>query len=334
MSVTVKIMPTRTINKARAPQPKVRLVAVLAYEHVNAFELGMAVEVFNLPNMGDEWYRVIVCAERPGAPLSAGDTIKVVADSGFESLANASTIIIPGWRNIDVVPPVGLLRALQQAHERGIRLASICSGVFVLAAAGLLDGRRVAAHWAHADILARRYPRLQVDPNVLYVDEGDILSSAGRAAGLDLCVHIVRKDFGPEVANEVARRFVIPAHREGGQAQFIPRPVWSGDDTFVALRTWVSAHLDAELSISQLAAKAQMSRRTFIRRFEAAAGIAPGEWVLQERTSRARTLLETTTMTIEQVATAVGFSSAGALRHHFRQRYDTSPNRYRAGFRA
>lgn len=333
MSYIVEIMPKRAISKTRVPRSNTKLVAVLAYEGVNAFELGMAIEVFNLPNMGDGWYRVIVCAERPGKPLAAGGVVKVVADSGFASLANASTIIVPGWHDIDAIPPDGLLRALQRAHGRGVRIASICSGVFVLAAAGLLNGRRVAAHWAHTEILASRYPRLQIDPNVLYVDEGDILSSAGRAAGLDLCVHIVRKDFGPEVANLVARRLVIPAHREGGQAQFIPRPVWSDDDALVELRTWAGANLDGDLSISQLAAKVQMSRRTFIRRFEAATGIAPGEWVIQERTARARVLLESTTMTIEQVATASGFSSADALRHHFRTRYDTSPNRYRLGFR-
>ena len=332
MSVIVEIMPKSSSSRSRVVRSNAKLVAVLAYEGVSAFELGMAIEVFGLPNMGDDWYRVIVCAEHPGTPLSAGGSVKVVADAGLASLADATTIIVPGWHDIDISPPDELLDALVRAHKRGVRIASICTGVFVLAAAGLLDGRRAAVHWAQAEALADRYSKIQVDPNVLYVDEGDILSSAGRAAGLDLCVHIVRKDFGPEIANEVARRMVIPAHREGGQAQFIPRPVWTKDDTLAELRAWVGAHLDGDLSIGQLASKAQMSRRTFIRRFEAAAGTAPGKWVLHERTARARILLETTSMTIEQVATASGFSSADALRHHFRTQYGTSPNRYRLAF--
>ena len=307
---------------------------MLAYEGVNAFELGAAVEVFGLPNMGRDWYRIVVCAERVGVPIVAAGGVRVLVDTGLASLQQAGTIIVPGWHNIGTTPPAVLLEALRRAHARGARLASICSGVFLLAAAGLLDDRRVAVHWASAETLARMYPRLRVDPNVLYVDDDDILSSAGRAAGLDLCVHIVRKDFGPDVANEVARRLVIAPHREGGQAQFIPRPVATAGDPLADLRAWMRQHLDDDLTIDGLAAKARMSRRTFIRRFEAASGVAPGEWVLQERTARARTLLETTTLSVEQVATAVGFASADALRHHFRTRFDTSPMRYRIGFRA
>lgn len=307
---------------------------MLAYDGVNAFELGIAVEVFGLSNMGPDWYRVIVCADRPGVPLAAGGSVKVVAGAGLASLRRAGTIIVPGWQNIDAAPPEAVLDALRRAHARGARIASICAGVFMVAAAGLLDGRRVAAHWMHAELLARKYPALRVDPNVLYVDDGDIMSSAGRAAGLDLCVHIVRRDFGAEVANGVARRLVIPAHREGGQAQFIPSPVLNEDDPLVALRAWARNNLDHDLTIDDLAAKVRMSRRTFIRRFEEATGVSPGEWVLQERTARARSLLEGTRLSIEQVATAVGFGSADALRHHFRTRLDTSPARYRDGFRA
>jgi AraC family transcriptional activator FtrA len=309
------------------------MVAVLAYDGVNAFELGLAVEVFGLANMGPNWYRVTVCAQRPGQPLAAGGGIKVVAEAGLACLRQASTIIVPGWQDIDATPPGALLDALRRAHARGTRIASICSGVFVMAAAGLLTGRRVAAHWAHAEILAGKYPQLSVDADVLYVDDGDILSSAGRAAGLDLCVHIVRRDFGPEVANEVARRLVIPAHREGGQAQFIPRPLRAEGDPLVELRNWAKQHLDSNLAIADLAAKAGMSRRTFIRRFEEATGIGPGEWVLQERTAKACSLLEATAMSVEQVATSVGFGSADVLRHHFRTRLATSPTRYRMDFR-
>ncbi len=315
-------------------RPDNTVVAVLAYDGVNAFELGIATEVFGLSNMGPDWYRVIVCADQPGVPLATGGGVKVVADAGLASLRRAGTIIVPGWQDIDAAPPEALLEALRRAHARGARIASICAGVFVVAAAGLLDGRRVAVHWMHAEVLARKYPLLSVDPNVLYVDDGDIMSSAGRAAGLDLCVHIVRRDFGAEVANGVARRLVIPAHREGGQAQFIPSPVLSEGDPLLALRAWVRDNLDRALTIDDLATKVRMSRRTFIRRFEEATGVSPGEWVLQERTARARSLLEATRLSIEQVATAAGFSSADALRHHFRTRLDTSPARYRGGFRA
>jgi AraC family transcriptional activator FtrA len=329
----MEIMPKRARQRLRPPGPKNSLVAVLAYDGVNAFELGLAVEVFGLANMDADWYRVVVCAERPGQPLKAGGGVKVVAAAGLAVLRQAGTIIVPGWQDIDAIPPRALLDALCRAHARGVRIASICSGVFVVAAAGLLEGRRVAAHWANAEALARKYPRLSVDPDVLYVDDGDILSSAGRAAGLDLCVHIVRRDFGPEVANDVARRLVIPAHREGGQAQFVPSPVLAEGDPLGELRNWAKQHLDGDLTIADLAAKARMSRRTFIRRFEEATGISPGEWVLQERTAQACSLLEATGMSIEQVATSVGFGSADVLRHHFRTRLDTSPTRYRIGFR-
>ncbi len=340
MTVIVDIMPRPRSNPRRATtghrpvRPDNTVVAVLAYDGVNAFELGIATEVFGLSNMGPDWYRVIVCADQPGVPLATGGSVKVVADAGLASLRRAGTIIVPGWQDIDAAPPEALLEALRRAHARGARIASICAGVFVVAAAGLLDGRRVAVHWMHAEVLARKYPLLRVDPNVLYVDDGDIMSSAGRAAGLDLCVHIVRRDFGAEVANGVARRLVIPAHREGGQAQFIPSPVLSEGDPLLALRAWVRDNLDRALTIDDLATKVRMSRRTFIRRFEEATGVSPGEWVLQERTARARSLLEATRLSIEQVATAVGFSSADALRHHFRSRLDTSPARYRGGFRA
>jgi AraC family transcriptional activator FtrA len=310
-----------------------RTVALLAYDGVNAFELGIADEVFGLPHMGPGWYRVVVCADQPGRPRRAGDRLKVVAVTGLDFLPRAGTVVVPGWHDIDEVPPPRVLAALRRAHARGSRIVSICSGVFVLAAAGLLDGRRVAVHWAHADELARRHPRVVVDPQVLYVDDGDILSSAGRAAGLDLCVHLVRRDFGPAVANDVARRLVIPAHREGGQAQFIPRPVRGDAEPLAGLLDWARQHLGGDLTIDRLAERAGLTRRTFIRRFEQATDLAPGEWVLQERLAEARSLLESTAMAIEDVATTIGFGSAEALRHHFRERFGTSPRQYRASFR-
>ena len=228
MPYSVKIMPNLPIRSSRRKsrsEGAQRVVAVLAYDGVSAFELGLAIEVFGLSNMGPDWYRVVVCSERPGQPLAVNNGLKIIADAGMGALARADTIIVPGSREIVESPSIAMLDALRRAHRRGARMASICTGAFILAAAGLLDGRRATAHWAQTETLSRRYPRVQVDANVLYVDDGDILTSAGRAAGLDLCLHIVRSDHGTEVANHVARRLVIAPHREGGQAQYIRQPV-------------------------------------------------------------------------------------------------------------
>jgi AraC family transcriptional regulator, transcriptional activator FtrA len=316
-------------SKTRPIRQK-RTIAVLAYDGVNAFELCLAVEVFG---MATDWYRVVVCSERPGRPLTANNTLKIIADSGMRALAHADTIIVPGSIEIVGSPATTLLEALKRAHRRGARVASICAGAFILAAAGLLDGRRATAHWAHTEALARRYPRVQVDANVLYVEDGNIMSSAGRAAGLDLCLHIVRRDHGAEIANRVARRLVIAPHRDGGQAQFIPQPVRKAEgDALTSVFAWAQRHLDRDLSIASLASRARMSRRTFIRRFEDATGMAPGEWVVQARVSKARELLEATQISIESIATETGFGSADAMRHHFRVRLGTSPALYRAAF--
>lgn len=322
-------MPSRAVK----PSPPNRLVALLAYDGVNPFELGLAHEVFSLTGMGDDWYRVAVCADRPGQPLAVGGRFSISAGTGLSRLGQAGTIVVPGWDDIDAPPPAAVIAALRRAHARGARIVSICAGVFLLAAAGLLDGRRAAVHWAQADLLAQRHPRVQVDASVLYVDEGDILTSAGRSAGLDLCVHLVRRDFGPAVANLVARRLVIPAHREGGQAQFIAKPVRGDGEPLADLLAWAREHLAHDLTIERMAGQARMSRRTFIRRFEETAGMAPGQWVMAERLAEARSLLESTDMPVESVATAIGFGSAEALRHHFRERLGTSPRRYRASFR-
>ena len=322
----------RRASRKRPPAPR-PVVAVLVYAGVNAFELGLATETFGLTDMGPAWYRVVICCEHPGQPVSANNGLKLVADAGLRALAAADTIIVPGWLDTKAAPSAALLNALRRAHRRGARLVSICSGVFILAAAGLLDGRRATAHWAETEELSRRYPAIHIDPNVLYVDDGDIMSSAGRAAGLDLCLHIVRQDFGAEIANVVAQRLVVPPHREGGQAQFIPQSVQKADGAALAgLFAWTQGHLDSDLTIARLASKTGMSRRTFIRRFQETTGVSPGEWVVQARILRARELLETTRLPIEDVATATGFKSADALRHHFRARLGTSPAHYRDSF--
>ncbi len=323
MPTTVNIMPNR-------------LVVVLAYDRLSTFEFGIAVEVFGLPrhDMGPDWYSFAVCAIEPG-PLRAIGGFQIMADGGFELLEQADTIVIPGWRGASAEPvPPALIEALRKAHARGARLMSICSGVFALAATGLLSGRRATTHWHYAGELSKAYLEIQVEPDVLYVDEGRLLTSAGSAAGIDLCLHVVRTDFGPEIANRLARRLVVPPHREGGQAQFIERPVPPAREgvRFAPLFDRMRRRLAEEQPVAALAAEAGMSTRTFLRRFKAATGLPPGEWLLGERLIRARELLETTGNSIEDIAGATGFGSAATLRHHFRTRLGTSPAAYRSRF--
>ncbi|HLM38600.1 MAG TPA: transcriptional regulator FtrA [Microvirga sp.] len=313
-----------------------RLVVALAYDGLCTFEFGIAIEVFGLPRpeMGPDWYRFAVCAVDRG-PMRAVGGFQVVADGGLELLEDAGTIIIPGWRGAQAAPiPPALIESLRRAHGRGVRLMSICSGVFVLAAAGLLTGRRATTHWHHVERLSAAYPEIRVEPDVLYVDEGSVLTSAGSAAGIDLCLHVVRCDFGAEVTNRLARRLVVPPHREGGQAQFIERPMPPAREgirlgpLFDRMRT----RLAEEQTVADLAAETGMSVRTFLRRFKAATGVPPGEWLLAERLLRARDLLETTPHSVEDIAVASGFGSSATLRHHFRTRLATSPAAYRACF--
>ncbi|MCF4167238.1 transcriptional regulator FtrA [Zavarzinia compransoris] len=317
------------------PSPD-RLVVALAYDGLCTFEFGLAVEVFGLPRpeMGPDWYRFAVAAVDAG-PLAATGGVRLMVDGGLDLLDQAGTVIVPGWRGVEAPVPDALSAALRRAHGRGARLLSICSGVFVLAAAGLLDGRRATTHWRYAAALSTRHPAVTVDPDVLYVDEGQVLTSAGSAAGLDLCLHLVRRDFGASAANSVARRLVLPAHRDGGQAQFIERPVPrpSGTARLGPLLDDVLAHLDRSHPLAELADRAGMSLRSFLRHFRAATGMAPGEWLLAERLRRARDLLEAGDAGIEQVALACGFGTAATLRHHFNRRLGISPAAYRARFR-
>ncbi|CAN5140121.1 transcriptional regulator FtrA [soil metagenome] len=311
-----------------------RLVAALVYDNLCSFEFGCAAEIFGLPRpeMGEDWYRFITCAVEPG-PLRAMGGLRIEADHGLEGLAEADTIIIPGWKSAEAAPSPALVAALIAAHARGARIVTICSGVFVLAASGLLDGRRATTHWGYAAKLAALYPLVTVDANVLYVDEGELLTSAGSAAGLDLCLHLVRRDFGPKIANQVARRLVLAPHRNGGQAQFIERAVSPRDgDRFADVIASLRERLDQPLSIAGMAAAAAMSERTFIRRFKAAMGAAPGDWLIGARVDRARELLELEALSIEDVAAQSGFGAAATLRHHFRRRVGVSPAAYRQQF--
>jgi AraC family transcriptional activator FtrA len=313
-------------------------VTVLAHEGLAPFELGVAAEVFALPRPEleiDPWYEFSVCAERPGLlPAVGGFGLSV--EHGLEELGRADTVVIPGSPDVHADPPEEVLRALVSAHARGTRLVSICSGAFVLAATGLLDGRRAATHWRYAPLLARRYPRVEVEPDVLYVDGDDVLTSAGTAAGIDLCLHLVRKDHGAGVANRVARRMVVAAHRDGGQAQFVELPVAAppGDDPVSRAMQWALGRLAAPVSVEDLARVAHLSPRQFSRRFRAATGMSPGAWLLRRRLDAALPLLESSDEPVELVAARVGFPTPAAFRRHFARAYGVPPSAWRRSFAA
>ena len=310
-----------------------RDVAVLAYDGMATFELGIVVEMFGLRRTEfAEWYRFKVCGLENG-PLNATGGLRITPECGLQGLSNAGTIIIPGWRT-EEDPPEDLVRILRRAHARGARLVSICSGAFAIAATGLLDGRRATTHWRYAGKLAEKYPAITIEPDVLYVDEGDILTSAGSAAGIDLCLHIIRRDFGADVANQVARRLVMYPHREGGQAQFVDKAVCPDDDSWLSeLLGWTQKHLAEDISVDRMAREVGMSTRTLARRFSETAGTSPAEWVIGLRLNRAKQLLEITTRNVDEIAAECGFGSAATLRHHFRERFNTSPASYRWHFR-
>ncbi|MFV3130152.1 transcriptional regulator FtrA [Niveispirillum sp. KHB5.9] len=319
-------------KRSSLPSTANRTVAILAYDGLCTFEFGIAVEVFGLPRpeMGPDWYRAKVVAVEPG-PLSATGGITVAADGDLSLLADAGTIIVPGWRAAGAAVPEELCLALRTAHERSARLVSICSGAFVLAAAGLLSGRDATTHWRYEAILAERHPDIRYRPGLLYVDHGDVLTSAGSAAGLDLCLHIVRKDFGAAIANQVAQRLVLSSHRDGAQKQVLERPVPTEHEgrRLSPLLDRLRQELDREHALRDLADSVGMSLRTFIRRFQELTGLSPGEWLLRERVARAEQLLAETGASVEDVATSCGFPTAAALRYHFRNRVGMAPNRYR-----
>ncbi len=308
-------------------------VVVLVCDGLALFEFGIVVEMFGLrrPELGVPWYDMAVASFDP-PPLRATGGVQVHTTHSVRVLATADTIVIPSWRDIHETPPHAMLHALRSAHERGARLMSVCSGAFVLAAAGLLDGRRATTHWRYAEVLARRYPTVQVEPSVLYVEDGHIYTSAGSAAGIDLGLHVVRQDYGSAIANQVARRLVVPPHREGGQAQFVLMAVPPADGSLAPLMEWASARLDQPLGAAALARKGRMSRRTLARRFEAQAGTTPHQWLTHQRVLAAQRLLETSDVSIDRVAELSGFVTAETLRHHFRQRLGTSPAAYRRRF--
>jgi AraC family transcriptional regulator, transcriptional activator FtrA len=312
-------------------------VVCLAFDGLAPFELGVAAEVFALarPELDMErWYEFALCAPEPG-PLRVVGGFTVVAPHGLEALADADTVIVPGVPDPHADPPPPVLAALRAAHARGARVVSICSGAFALAAAGLLDGREAATHWRYAELLAERFPAVRVNADVLYLDGGAVLTSAGTAAGIDLCLHLIRRDHGAEIANRVARRMVVAAHRDGGQAQFIEAPVAGseGDDPVGRAMEHALARLGEPLSVADLARSAHLSPRQLERRFRAATGTSPGRWLIGQRVQASLPMLELGAESVETVAGAVGFTPAG-YRRHFRARLGISPAAYRQRFRA
>jgi AraC family transcriptional activator FtrA len=317
------------------PLRRRHLVAALAFDNIAPFELSVACEVFGLerPEIHDPWYEFHVCAADP-PPLKTGAGFDIHTPYGLEDILDADTVIIPAWETARGEPSAEVIAVLQEAHRRGARMMSFCSGAFVLAAAGLLDGRRATTHWMHAEEMARRYPLVDVDPKVLYIDEGDILTSAGTAAGIDLCLHVVRKDLGAQVATAVARRMVVPPHRDGGQAQYVEQPVacCPEDDPMAGAEAWALEHLHLPLSVDELASRAAMSPRNFARRFRAVTGTTPLQWLLTQRVLLAQRLLEATDEPIELIASRCGLGSAANLRLHFQRQVGTAPQSYRRTF--
>jgi transcriptional regulator GlxA family with amidase domain len=305
-------------------------VVALALPEVVAFDLSIPAQVFGHEDERDR-YAFEVCTPEPGlVPSTTGFAIDVHA--GLEALTAADTVVVPGYAPHDR-PSDRVCDALRAAHDRGARLMSVCTGAFALAAAGMLDGRRAATHWRDADMLASRHPAVTVDAHVLYVDEGSVLTSAGLAAGIDLCLHLVRADHGTEAAATVARRMVVAPYRAGGQAQFLQRPLPPADIGLAATCEWMLARLTEPLTVTNLARRAGWSPRTFARRFLAETGEPPLRWLAMQRLYEARRLLESTDLGIDQVASRSGLGTAANLRLHLARELGTTPTAYRRTYR-
>ncbi len=308
-------------------------VAVLVYDGVAPFELGVLCEAWGLDRREDgvPAFDFAVCTPEPGeVQTPAGFSLQVPND--LSRAADADLLAVPAMPRDRPVPDA-ILDALCRANGRGARVLSVCTGAFVLGAAGLLDGRRCTTHWRYADELARRFPLAEVDPGVLYVDADPVITSAGSAAGLDACLHLIRKELGAQVASTVARRMVVPPHRDGGQAQFVRTPLPQVDaETLTPLLAWLSEHLEEPLTVPELASRVHMSDRTFARRFRDEIGTTPHQWITHQRVLLAERLLEETALPVDAVARRTGFSNAATLRHHFSRARSTTPQAYRQSF--
>jgi transcriptional regulator GlxA family with amidase domain len=315
-------------------------VVVLALDGLLPFELGIPHRIFGRPKdpEGRHLYEVVTCSVRPPGPVETDADFAIQVAHGPEALATADTVIVPASYELGPVFEEGVLTddlAAALARIRpGTRLASICTGVYVLAAAGVLDGRPATTHWADAARLQELFPSVRVDPDVLFIDDGDVLTSAGVAAGIDLCLHMVRRDHGTAVANEVARRTVVPPHRDGGQAQYIERPVPDPQQSgTTAARAWALGRLHQPIQLRDMAAQEAMSVRTFTRRFREEVGVSPGQWLTQQRVERARHLLESTDLSVDQIARDAGFGTAQSMRQHLQAALGVTPTAYRRTFR-
>jgi AraC family transcriptional activator FtrA len=309
-------------------------IALVMHGSAMLYEVAIASEIFGVDrselSSTGEWYDLVVCT----ADGSPHPWLPHLPTATYAEIAQVDTVVVPSSDDLDDNPDPALVEALRAAHDRGTRIASLCTGAFVLAAAGVLEGRVATTHWMHAEDLARRYPQVDVRPDVLYVDEGDVLTSAGKTAALDLCVHLVRRDLGAAAANGIARRLVVPAHRSGGQAQFITPPAEprSGDGLAPTLE-WARARLDQPLTVRDLAAHANLSTRQLARRMQAELRTAPLDWLHHQRIARAQELLERTDASIDHIATSCGMGSATTLRRHFHRALGVTPTAYRTTFR-
>src|SRR5450830_111304 len=324
----------QTVPPASISSPTGPLVVALAYDQLCTFEFGCVVELFALarPELGVDWYRFGVCSHERG-PLRATGGVTMVAPHTLALLDLAHTIIIPGWRDPDERPPEPLLKKLRSAHQRGARICSICSGVFVLAWAGLLDGRRVTTHWRLAERLAVNFPNITVEANALYIEDGQFMTSAGSASGIDMMLHLVRQDHGARAANLVAQRLIVPPHRDGGQAQFLPRPLPSDEQgRLFKLMEWIKQHPRDQHTLDTLAARSAMSPRTLQRQFRESTGLSPYDWIVRERVLLAKALLEHTSLALEVECERAGFGSGESFRRHFRRIAQTTPAAYRRTF--
>ena len=328
--------PRETADAPAAALPA-RRIAVVAFDGISPFHLAVPCLVFgeDRHELGVPNFQLQVCAVETGA-MRTSAPFSIVAGAGLGALRRADIVIVPTWRNTNEPAPSALLRALRDAHKRGATIVGLCLGAFVLAEAGLLQGKAATTHWHWAKAFADRFPQVRLDPSVLYVEDGNVITSAGTAASLDCCLHLLRRLCGAEVANRVARRIVVAPHRQGGQAQFIERPVpvSSGEKRLTDVLAWVSKHLSQPHSIDSLAVRAAMSRRTFTRSFQRATGTTALQWLLHQRLMRVSSLLESSNRSIEAIAGDAGFGSAVSMRQHFTAAFGLSPVAYRKQFRA
>jgi transcriptional regulator GlxA family with amidase domain len=311
-------------------------VGVVVFDDIIPFHLSVPCAVFEKAESDDgtPFYHLMICATHPG-PLKTNSGFSIVAEHGLEQLAQADMVVVPSWSDPEVPPPAALIMALQQAAQRGAQIVGLCLGAFVLGAAGLLHQQRATTHWRWMAEFERRYPNIAIDRDVLYIDEGQIVTSAGTAASIDCCLHLVREQCGVDVANSVARMLVVPPHRQGGQAQYIEQPVYhsAGNDRFMSALNWATENLQQALTLEQLAERALMSRRSFTRRFNQTTGSCFSDWLVNQRLALAQRFLEKTDQPIELIAEKAGFSSPLMLRRHFKKNLNTSPLQYRKTFR-